>query len=206
MTVSSSGLTFTTTTWCAEQTVTVTAAGQDADAAVDMATLTHNPSGAEYNSVSHARLTVTIPDDETAGVTVTPTSLMLTEGGSDTYTVVLDTAPTATVTIGVADDSAKVNVSRPNLTFTTSNGRMAQTLTVASKPDAVDGETETVPVSHSVSGVDYGSVSVTGVTETVTYDDTRGVMVSPTSLMVNKGGSGAYTVVLDTEPTAMPTP
>ena len=31
-------------------------------------------------------------------------------------------------------------------------------------------------------------------------------MVSPTSLMVNEGGSGTYTVVLDTEPTATPTP
>ena len=37
VTVSSSSLTFTTTNWSAEQTVTVSA-GQDADAADDMAT------------------------------------------------------------------------------------------------------------------------------------------------------------------------
>ena len=42
VTVSSSPLTFTTSDWNAEQTVTVSA-GQDADAANDMATLTHNP-------------------------------------------------------------------------------------------------------------------------------------------------------------------
>ena len=52
VTVSSSNLTFSTTNWNTAQTVTVTA-GQDADAADDMATLTHNPRGADYNSVSN---------------------------------------------------------------------------------------------------------------------------------------------------------
>ena len=60
-----------------------------------MATLTHNPSGADYNSVSDASLTVTVTDNDTRGVTVTPTSLTVNEGGTNTYTVVLDTQPTA---------------------------------------------------------------------------------------------------------------
>ena len=201
MTVSSSGLTFTTTTWCAEQTVTVTA-GQDADAAVDMATLTHNPSGADYNSVSHARLTVTIPDDETAGVTVTPTLLTLNEGGTDTYTVVLDTQPTGTVTIGVADDSAEVNVSTSSLTFTTSDWNTAQTVTVASIADDVDEETETATVMHMVNGGDYTGLTAAAVTVTVTDDDTRGVMLSATSLTIEEGDGSTYTVVLTSAPTA----
>ena len=74
------------------QTVTVSA-GQDADAADDMATLTHNPSGADYGSVGNADLAVTVTDNDTRGVTVTPTSLTVTEGGMNTYTVVLDTQP-----------------------------------------------------------------------------------------------------------------
>ena len=45
-------LTFTATTWNTAQTVTVTAV-QDADAANDTATLTHDPSGADYASVSN---------------------------------------------------------------------------------------------------------------------------------------------------------
>ena len=62
----------------------------------DMATLTHNPSGADYDSVSHdASLTVTVTDNDTRGVTVTPTSLTVDEGDTNTYTVVLDTQPTA---------------------------------------------------------------------------------------------------------------
>ena len=122
VTVSSSPLTFTTTTWSTEQTVTVSA-GQDADAANDMATLTHNPSGGGYNSVSNAILMVTVTDDETAGVTVTPTSLTVNEGGMNTYTVVLDTQPTATVTVTIVDptDNADVTANPASLTFTTSN-------------------------------------------------------------------------------------
>ena len=54
-------LTFTTTTWSTEQTVTVSA-GQDDDAANDMATLTHVASGADYGSVDNAILTVTVTD------------------------------------------------------------------------------------------------------------------------------------------------
>ena len=42
--------------------------------------------------------TVTITDDDTAGMTVSKTALTIDEGGSGTYTVVLDTKPTADVT------------------------------------------------------------------------------------------------------------
>ena len=77
--VSSSSLTFTTGNWSTAQTITVTAA-QDADAANDTAVLTHDPSGADYNSVSNVTLTVTVTDDETAGITVSPTTLTVPEG------------------------------------------------------------------------------------------------------------------------------
>ena len=199
VTVSTPSLTFTSTTWSATQTITVTAA-QDANAAVDMATLTHNPSGADYNSNSVSNATVT--DDETAGVTVTPTLLTLNEGGTDTYTVVLDTQPTGTVTIRVADDSAEVNVSTSSLTFTTSDWNMAQTVTVASIADNVDEETETARVTHVVSGGDYTGLTAGAVTVTVTDDDTRGVTVSESSLSIEEGSTGTYTVALTSAPTA----
>ena len=199
VTVSTPSLTFTSTTWNATQTITVTAA-QDANAAVDMATLTHNPSGADYNSNSVSNATVT--DDETAGVTVTPTFLMLTEGGSDTYSVVLDTEPTATVTFTVADDSAEVNVLTSSLTFTTSDWNMAKTVTVASIADDVDEGTETATATHMVSGGDYGSVSAADVDVTVTDDDTRGVTVSESLLTIEEADRSTYTVVLTSAPTA----
>ena len=201
VTASSSSLTFTTTNWSTEQTVTVTA-GQDADAANDTAALTHNPSGADYNSVSNAILTVTVTDDETAGVTVTPTSLTVDEGGTNTYTVELNTQPTATVRVTINDptDNTDVTASPARLAFSTSNWSTAQTVTVSAAEDG-DASQDTATVTHTVTGGDYGSVTADDVAVTVTDNDTRGVTVSPASLTVNEGSSGTYTVVLDTEPT-----
>ena len=198
VTVSPSPLTFTTTSWSTEQTVTVSA-GQDADAANDMATLTHNPSGADYDSVSNADLAVTVTDDETAGVTVTPAALTVAEGGTDTYTVVLDTQPTGDVMVDIGSDNTDVTVSSSSLTFTTLNWIAEQTVTVTAGQDA-DAADDMATLTHDPSGADYNSVSNADLAVTVTDDETAGVTVTPTSLTIGEGGSGTYTVVLDTQP------
>ena len=197
---SPSPLTFTTTTWSAEQTVTVSA-GQDADAANDTATLTHDPSGADYGSVSNAILTVTVTDDDTRGVTVTPASLPVDEGGTGTYTVELNTQPTAAVRVTIVDptDNADVTANPASLTFTTSNWSTAQTVTVSAAEDG-DASQDTATVTHTVSGGDYGSVTADDVSVTVTDDDTPGVTVTPASLTVGEGVTGRYTVRLNTQP------
>ena len=201
VTVPSSTLTFTMTDWNTEQTVTVTA-GQDADAANDMATLTHNPSGGGYNSVSSVSLMVTVTDDEMAGVTVAPTSLTVNEGGTNTYTVVLDTQPTATVTVTIVDptDNADVTANPASLRFSTSNWATAQTVTVSADEDD-DSTQDTATVTHTVAGGDYASFAASGVSVTVTDNDTPGVTVTPMSLTVGEGGTGRYTVRLNTLPT-----
>ena len=201
VTVSPSSLTFTAGNWNSTQTVTVSA-GQDADAADDMATLTHNPSGADYGSVGDADLAVTVTDDETAGVTVTPTSLTVTEGGMNTYTVVLDTQPTATVTVTIVDptDNADVTANPASLTFTTTNWDTAQTVTVSAAEDG-DPLEDTATVTHTVSGGDYAAITAQDVAVTVTDNDTPGVTVAPTSLTVGEGDMGTYTVKLNTLPT-----
>ena len=90
-----------TSNWGTPQTVTVSLA-QDDDAADDAAvTLTHTPSGGDYGAVPFASVTVTPDDDDTAGATVTPTALTVTEGSTGTYTVALATQPTAAVTVAV---------------------------------------------------------------------------------------------------------
>ena len=201
VTVPSSPLTFTTGNWNTTQTVTVSA-GQDADAADEMATLTHDPSGADYDSVSNASLTVTVTDNDTRGVTVTPTSLSVNEGGTNTYTVVLDTQPTATVTVTILDptDNADVTANPASLTFSTSDWATAQTVTVSAAEDA-DSTQDRATVTHTVSGGDYGSVTASSVSVTVTDNDTPGVTVSPPSLTVGEGSTGTYTVRLNTLPT-----
>ena len=141
-----SSLIFTPTNYSTAQTVTVNAASDD-DATDDSVTLTHNANGGGYNSVSIAPMTVMIDDDDTAGVTVTPTSLSLTEGGTaKTYTVKLNTLPLGNVTVTPGSgDTGAVMVSGA-LTFTPSNWDTARMVTVTPVgDDDDDNETEDRP-------------------------------------------------------------
>ena len=87
-----------------------------------------------------ADVAVTNTDNDAAGITVTPTpGLTTTEaGGTATFTVVLNTQPTADVTIALSSSNTDGRHGRPaSLTFTTANWNVAQTVTVTGVDDAV---------------------------------------------------------------------
>ena len=136
-------------------------------------------SGNSCGSVCTA--TVTIIDDDTAtpGVTVSTTALTVTEqdttGGS--YTVVLDSAPTATVTVTVAGHAGTDVTRTPGtLTFTTSNWDTVQTVTVTAGDDA-DTTDDSVTLTHSAASTDtgYSGITIAGVVVTVRDNDTAQV-------------------------------
>ena len=87
------------------QTVTVTGvddALDDGDVAYTIVTAPATSTDVTYNGVNAADVAVTNTDNDAVGITVTPTTgLTTTEaGGTATFTVVLNTQPTADVTIG----------------------------------------------------------------------------------------------------------
>ena len=194
-------LAFTSANWNAPQTVTVSAA-HDEDAADESATLTHAVSG--YGDVTAADdVTVNVVDDDSQGVTVTPTALTVDEGESGTYTVVLDANPDPgqdglTVTVTPTSNNADVTFAPATLAFTSANWNAPQTVTVSAAHDE-DAADESATLTHAVSG--YGNVTAADdVTVNVVDDDSREVMVTLTALTVDEGESGAYTVVLDANP------
>ena len=207
-------LTFTTGSWNTAQTVTVAAVDDGVTEGEESVTLTHAVVGAdsatEYVGVAGESVIVTVTDP--AGVTVSPTSLNITEGASDTYTVVLTSEPTADVVVEIdghttggvvtVDGSSSVVA----LTFTTGDWNTAQTETVAAVDNSVAGGEESVSLTHAVvdadSATEYAGVTGESVAVTVTDDETAGVTVSPTTLNITEGASGSYTVVLTSEPTA----
>ena len=119
---------------------------------------------------------VTNVDDETVGITLTPVSGPTSEtGGAATFTVVLDSEPSADVTIGLtSSDLSEGTVSPASLTFTpTGSGIWStpQTVTVTGVDDLVAdgsvayaivtaGATSTDP---NYSGLDAADPSVTNV-------------------------------------------
>ncbi len=104
-----------------------------------------------------------------AGLVLSPAkSLTVTEGGSASYTVRLNSRPaggTVTVTVGGAsgtdvtvDSDGGMAGDQDTLTFTTSNWHRPRTVTLRAREDT-DGVWDRVTLTHTASGADYGSVT-----------------------------------------------
>ncbi len=173
-------------------------------------TLLVNVSNVSGATIGDGQGQVTIVNDDTAGIGVTPASgLVTTEaGGTATFTVVLASQPTANVTVGLASsDLTEGTVAPASVVFTSANWNVAQTVTVTGVDDLiVDGTVAytitTAPATSSDSnynGIDPANVSVSN-----SDNDAAGITVSPTAGLVTTeaGGTATFTVVLASQPAA----
>ena len=206
-TVSTASLTFTSTDWNTAQTVTVTGV-EDSNLDNESVTLSNDPSGANYDSVSTVYLALNVADNDRTGVHVSKTSLTVLEEDTagNSYTVALSRQPTADVTVTVAGHAGTdVTPSPATLTFTSLNWATAQTVTVKAGNDA-DTATDMVTLTHRAMSADsaYNGITIASVEVTVTDNDGTGVHVSKTTLTVTEEDTtgNSYTVVLDAQPTA----
>ena len=179
-------------------TGTVTITGVDND--VDAANKTVQVMGAAVNSLgvadpSHVELT--LEDDDTRGVTVSKSELEVEEGDDGTYTVVLTSEPTSTVTVTPARSSGDTDVTVSGaLTFTAADWSTAQTVTVSAAQDT-DAADDTAVVGHTVSGADYSRVTAASVDVSVDDDETAssGVTLSVSPESVSEGASATTVTV-----------
>ena len=182
-------------------TTTVTAVDNKVDAADATVSISGSTTSTLVTAPDSVPLTVT--DDDTKGVTVSATNVSVNEGGNGTYTVKLDSEPTASVVVTPASgDAGAVTVSTAasdnTLTFTTSNWQTAQTVTVAGVEDA-DSTDESVTVTHAVSGAGSGYESVTAASVTVAVDDDETADATRPTVTSNQTGyftSAAATTAL----------
>ena len=100
---------------------------------------------------------------------------LVEDGDPETYTVVLDSQPTDTVTIEIQfDEDGQLNISPTTLTFTSNDWNTPQTVTVWAEDDGIIDLPKPNGFDHEVSGGDYdqielGSVQVVIEDTTVTY-------------------------------------
>ncbi|MBF2756050.1 MAG: hypothetical protein ISN29_12480 [Gammaproteobacteria bacterium AqS3] len=199
LTLNKSSLTFTTTNWDDDQSVTVTA-GHDSDIDDDTNDISLSASGGGYNNVT-ATARVNVTDDDAVELVLSTTRLTVTESGSATFTVALNSAPSAGVTVRLAQPSAgrntDVSISPESLDFTTTDWGTAKTVTVRAAEDA-DTASETATIDLTAEGGGYD-----GKTGRVTVDviDDDGRFVMPATLTVAEGGSKDFTVALGARPT-----
>ena len=104
-------------------------------------------------------------------VTLSSTALQILEGMNGMYSVVLTSQPTGDVTVRMDTDLANTDLSTApsptELTFTTLNWNQPQIVTVSAAVDADAVDDPAVTLEHSVSGGDYGGVTVSSVTVTI---------------------------------------
>ena len=144
-----------------------------------------------------AEMTGTPAVPNTAGVTVSKTALTVTEEDTtgDSYTVVLDTQPTASVTVEVGGHSGTdVTPDPATLLFTPSNWDTAQSVTVTAAEDT-DTTDDTVLLTHRATSADnnYNGIGIAEVTVTVTDNDTaQGPVVTGAHLASGPGPDGVW--------------
>jgi hypothetical protein len=146
----------------------------------------------------------------TPGVSVSPTTGLLTSetGGQASFTVVLDTKPTANVVINISSsDTTEGTVAPSSLTFTPDNWNIPQTVTVTGVNDSdPDGPVAyTIILSPAVSSdADYNGLDPADVSVTNADDESGGFVVNPTGGLITTeaGGQANFTVRLGIAPSA----
>ncbi len=139
------------------------------------------------------------------GVTVVQSggTTNVTEGGAtDSYTMVLNSQPTADVTITISQGS-QVTTSPTQLVFTTVNWATPQPVTVTAVDDTLVEGAHTGTITHTAAGGNYAGISIANVVANVTDNDVGSVTVTQSggSTNVTEGGAtDSYTLVLGAQP------
>ena len=177
--VSPSSLTFTNANYNTPQTVSVTGVDdgvQDGPQAYMIITAPAMSADPEYSGLDATDVTGSNIDNEAGdpGVTVNPAmGLITTEaGGTDTFTVVLQSMPNADVTIAVAsDDTSEGNVDTSSLTFTSANWDTAQTVTVTGADDADIDLNQAYNITLATSSADPAYTGIAAINVSATNED-----------------------------------
>ena len=201
-------LTFTPANWQTEQTVDVTITDDTVDDDDETFTFTFTLSNPGSGAVLPASrsLSITITDDDVPVLTVSfaAATYSVTEGATVSVAVSLSAIPERSVTIpltatnGTGATSSDYSIPS-SITFASTE--TSKTLTFSATDDAVDEDNETVTLGFGTlpPRLTAGTTSQTAVT--IMDDDSRGLMLSATSLAVNENAFGTYTVALSSQPT-----
>ncbi|MEG4278409.1 FG-GAP-like repeat-containing protein [Microcoleus sp. MON1_C1] len=201
-------ITFDSTNWNVDQTVTVSAIDDSVAQGTHSGTIAHTVTStdASYNAKPMPDVTASITDNDSPGVSIVQSagSTNIAEGGATaTYGVVLTTAPAANVTINF-DAGSQISAIAP-LTFTPSNWNVAQNVTVSAIEDSIAEATHSGTIAHTSVSSDtlYNGLTISPVTATIADNDTAGVTISATSTTATEGSAnGTYRVKLKSQPIA----
>ncbi len=194
--------------------IAIPVAGDEVDEENETITVTlGTPTNATVSTAEGAGATSgTITDDDTRGVSITPTALTVAEADNtgtaderenqETYKVVLTSEPTGAVTVNLkSGDESVARIDTASLTFDADDWNTERTMTVTGQADVIDntGDERATTIAHTVSaaGTDYADETAEGVAVTVTDDDAApsGITLTANPDSVTENG-GAKTITV----------
>jgi alpha-tubulin suppressor-like RCC1 family protein len=163
------------------------------------------PKGEEQTTVD---TTPAAPAPPTTGYTLSTVSVNVPENsGTGTYTIRLNTQPTATVSFAItSDNTSQITVAPDNISFGSGNYSTAQTITLTGVNDDVDDDNVNVNILNAISSsdTDYGALDNTTITGVNVDDDTAAYTASAVNAYdyYENGTTSTWTYRLNTKPTA----
>ncbi len=197
-TVDTSSLIFTSGNWNIPQVVTVTGVNDVLDDGNQVYKIITDPAvsnDSDYNGLDADDVSFTNVDDDSPGITINPSyGLVTTEaGGTDSFVVVLNTPPSADVTIELSSsDTDEGTVNTSSLTFTANDWDITQTVTVSGVDDTkVDGIQPYTIVTSAASSTDadYDGIDPSDVVATNSDDEVNIVAGEYHSLLLSSDGT-----------------
>lgn len=221
--ISPATLTFNSTNWSTPQSFTLTGVnnGLDAERARTV-TISHTSasSDANFNAQSIHQVAVSQLSTDNLRVLVVGNPAVHENGNTGTYTVALNRAPAADVTI-TATANSQLEIAPPvpvggvltyagnaSLTFTPANWMTHQTVTVRAIDDAaVEAIPHTGLITHTAASADtnYNNAPVANTHVTITDNEFPAVRILPSggsTLVTESGTADTYDIVLSQAPTA----
>jgi hypothetical protein len=151
-------------------------------------------------------VTVSVLDDDRAGILVLPTSLTIGEpAGTAPFTIRLTSQPTADVTVDLSTSNSQCTASPDPVVVTSSNWSGGVQVTVGAVNDAIADGTQTcvVQTAQATSADSNYRINPNDVTVTVEDDDVAGVAFSSIDLTVSEpDGCDVFTATLTSQPIA----
>ncbi|MBE9042045.1 hypothetical protein IQ235_14790, partial [Oscillatoriales cyanobacterium LEGE 11467] len=198
-------VTFTPANWNVPQTVTLPVFDNPSVEGDRTQTITHTASSNDghYNGLAIDPVEMEIIDNDTPGIQVSQSSFttQVTENGAtDSYTIVLDSAPLNPVTIDLASSAnavtgpltgdVELGFSSNSLIFDETNWNQPQTVTVTAVNDDINAGDRTATISHTVSSADsyYDGWAIVDIPVAITEDETTGLAIR---------GTGSQTYVIE---------
>lgn len=172
LSISKSSLTFTSSNWNIDQSVTFTSIDNsiaDGDVTVSV-TIKSTSSDINYNNLSSG-FAITIKDNDASGIIADTTPVTITEGQYITRTFKLKSQPTSDVTLNISsNNNSRLSITPQSLTFAPSNLNTTQSVRFTAIDDNIVNGNVDVVISIKSSSTDNAYNNLTS-TYTITVKD-----------------------------------